>query len=490
MGGNKKSAKEEIVLGMAGNEYDIIVIGSGPAGQRAAIQAGKLGRKVALIDSNPRVGGVCLYDGTIPSKSFREAILHLSGYRLRSHFGEAFRVKHNIEMADLTRWSVEIVSNIEQNLLTHLIRNQVSIICGMASLQDAHHVCVKQGAMQEVFSADNIVLATGTVPRHPPGFEFDGQVIVDSNGILHLEKLPRTMAVVGGGVIGSEYASMFATLGVEVTIIEAHSSILSHVDVDIRDALCHYLRQQRVTILTHEKVDKCRLAPDGRAIVFLESGKRIVSDTLLVSAGRVGNTAALNLEALGIKCGSDGVVEVNENFQTSVPNVYAVGDLASSKRLASTALEQGRRAVCHAFSLEDPFPGLFTGLPTPYGIYSIPEIAMVGKNEAELTQAKVPYETGIARFCDLEKGKIIGDNEGLLKLLINPYTMEVLGVHAIGEGVTEIIHIGQAVIAQKGSLGVLVHMVFNYPSLAQAYKVAALDAFNKIVATRNLPEEG
>ncbi len=471
---------------MSEYDYDLIVIGSGPGGQRAAIQAAKLKKKVALVDKNPRIGGVCLHDGTIPSKSFREAIMHLSGYKMRSQFGESFRVKHNIEMEDLTRWSGSIVTNIEQTLRTHLLRNKVEVICGLASFDDCHHIRITSGNKQEVVTAEFIVVATGTAPRRPKGFEFDDEVILDSNGILHMKTLPRNLAIVGGGVIGCEYASLFSTLGVEVTLIEARSSILGIVDEEIREALSHYLRQERATILLNEKVVKCKKAEDGRAVTYLDSGKSVVADALLVSAGRVGRVSELNLDKAQVIYDSDGIIKVNEVFQTSVPNIYAVGDVAQRRGLASTAVEQGRLAACHAFNLQDPFPDVYTDLPSSYGIYSIPEIAMVGKTEAELTEAKIPYETGVARFWDLEKGKLIGDTNGMLKILINSETLEVLGVHILGEGATEIIHVGQTVMAQKGTLGLLVHMVFNYPSLCQGYKIAALNAYNKVVGKRNI----
>lgn len=470
---------------MPKNEFDLVVIGSGPGGQKAAIQAAKLGKSVALIDSNPLVGGNCLHDGTIPSKSFREAILNLSGARLRAHFGEAFRVKHNIEMVDLTRWSGSIVANIEQTTRSQLFRNKVKIICGIASLRNEHEVLVRQKNIQETLSADFIVIATGTRARHPEGFEFDDQVVLDSTGILHLTKLPRTLAVVGGGIIGCEYSSMFATVGVEVTLLEARSAILGHIDHDIREVFSHHLRQQRASILVNEKVVKCRRASDGRAVVILDSGKRIVSEVLLISAGRVGNIAELNLEALGIEHDQDCMIKVNKTLQTTVPNIYAVGDVIGKPGLASTAIENGRAAACHMFGLEDSY----SDLPHPYGIYSIPEIAMVGRTEADLTHSKVPYETGIARFGDLEKGKLIGDSEGMLKLLFDPASLEILGVHIVGEGATELIHIGEAIMMQKGSLNMLVHMVFNYPTMSYAYKIAALDAFNKVVDSRGVGDE-
>lgn len=466
---------------MSEYEYDMLVIGSGPAGQKAAIQAGKLGKRVGLIDLNPRIGGVCLHDGTIPSKSFREAILHLSGYKLWNRFGRSYRLKSNVQMEDLTRWSGEIIDATEETLRAQLVRNNVEIICGWASFESAHYVEVRQRNKHQTLSAANIVVATGTSARRPPGFEFDGRVIVDSNGILGLESLPRSLCIVGGGVIGSEYGSMFAALGVDVTIIEAKPSILVNVDSDIRDHLVQVLKRHRATILVNEKVMRCKIA-NGRAVVLLESGKRMVSDALLVSAGRVGNTEGLNLERIGVSTAPDGTIPVNDDFQTQCPNVYAVGDVSGVSSLASTAIEQGRRAACHAFQLCEEFPKVVM----PYGIYSIPEIAQVGPTEAQLTASKIPYEVGIARFTELERGKIAGDVEGLLKIIFHQSTHEILAVHVIGECATEIIHIGQLAVAQKLGLESLVHMVFNYPSFSQAYKVAALDGFNKVVATRGV----
>jgi NAD(P) transhydrogenase len=462
--------------------YDMVVIGSGPAGQKAAIQAAKLGKRAAIIDLNPKIGGVCLHDGTIPSKSFREAILHLSGYRLWTQFGQSYRVKNDIEMEDLTRWSASIVASAEQTLRAQLLRNRIQIICGWASLEDAHTVVVQRGSVRESITTEFIVIATGTSPRRPEGFEFDDSVIVDSNGILGLERLPRSLGIVGGGVIGSEYASMFSALGVEVIIVEARPAILGFIDQDIRECLVHSLRQWGASILTGEKVAQCRRASDGRAVIILESGKRLVTDVLLVSAGRSGNTASLNLAPLGIELTAEGMVGVDNNFQTTVPNIYAVGDVCGRSGLASTAIEHGRRAACHAFAVDDTFPDL----PIPYGIYSIPEISMVGKTETELTRDKIPYEIGTCRFSELEKGRILGNTDGFLKILFNPNSLEILGVHAIGEGATEIIHTGQTAIAVGAKLDLLVHLVFNYPSLSQAYKIAALDGFNKVLSTRGI----
>ena len=466
-------------------EYDMVVIGSGPGGQKAAIQASKLHKKTVVIDANNLVGGVCLHDGTIPSKSFREAILHLSGYRERGHYGQAYRVKHNVDMFDLTGRSDAIVGDIEQTIRSQLIRNGVEVIHGYGSLDDAHHVRVRNGNREMVLSTESIVVATGTRPWRPPGFEFDDDVIVDSDGILHLKKMPQTLTVVGGGVIGCEYGSMFSALGLKVNIVEARASILSFLDHELVETLSHRLRAQKATIIENDKVIRCMRSPDGRAVTYLESGKRIVSDVLLVSAGRVGNVEGLNLEKLGIVYSDRGIVSVNSNYQTAIPSVYAVGDVIGHPALASTSIEQGRRAACHACGLPDR--GL--DLQLPYGVYTIPEISMIGKTERELSQTRIPYETGIARFSEVERGRIIGEDSGVLKLLFHRTTLQLLGVHIIGDAASELIHIGQTVMGFNGGIDYLTQAVFNYPTLSQAYKTAALDGMNKIVSTQGLPDE-
>ncbi|RMG44678.1 MAG: Si-specific NAD(P)(+) transhydrogenase [Candidatus Dadabacteria bacterium] len=470
---------------MSRYEYDLVVIGSGPGGQRAAIQAGKLGKRVLLVDLNPQVGGVCLHDGTIPSKSFREAILHLTGYRLRERYGKAYRIKHKIVMEDLLAWSEGIVHEIEQTLRSQLLRNNVEIMCGHGMLLNEHSVKILHRNMEETVTAEFIVLATGTRPRHPEGFDFDNEVVLDSNGILYMDHLPQTLTIVGGGVIGSEYGSMFATLGLKVTIVEARDEILGFVDQEMIDALSFYLRQQRATILTKEKVIRCTKSKDGRAITYLESGKRIVSDVLLVSAGRVGNTDNLGLENVGLKADQRGLLKVNEHYQTDVPNIYAVGDIIGHPALASTAMEQGRSAMLHAFNIDEEHgDGIF-----PFGIFTIPEIAMVGKTEQQLSEEKVPYDTGICRFEELERGRILGATRGMLKIIFERHTRKLLGVHIMGEGAVELIHIGQCVMSSGGKLDDLVHMIFNYPALSQAYKIAALDGMNKVIAVRDLPSD-
>lgn len=469
----------------ANTDFDLVVIGSGPAGQKAAIQAAKLGKKTLVVEARANVGGACLYDGTVPSKSFREAIIHLSGYKQRSHYGEAYRVKYNIEMEDLTERTDGIVGDIEQTMRSQLLRNNVEIAQGYGSFVSDHEIKITNGKRETFVNTDFVVIAVGTHPWKPSDFQFDNEVILDSDGILHMKRLPKTLSIVGGGVIGCEYGSMFAALGIKVTIVEQRESILSFIDKELIDALIYKLREQKVHIITNDKVIGCSKSPDGRAVTYLESGKRVVTDCLLVSAGRVGNIGELNLPAVGIEADKRGLIQANEHYQTQVPHIYAIGDIIGSPALASTALEQGRRAACHAFGLIDRN----FKFPLPYGVYTIPEISMVGKTEAELSKERVPYEVGIARFSEVERGKITGDDSGILKILFHRHTLQLLGVHIIGESASELIHVGQSVMALGGGADYLAQAVFNYPTLSQAYRTAALDGMNKIIATQGLPDE-
>ena len=467
------------------HKYDLIVIGSGPSGQKAAIQALKIGKRVAIIEKNPMIGGNCLHDGTIPSKSFREAIMHLSGYRERSHYGQAYSVKQNIEMSDLTDRTVHIETDIEQTIRAQILRNKGEIIAGTAAFANQHTVIVKSDDTERVLTGEKIIIATGTRPWRPENFEFNNGIILDSDDILRMNSIPSSLTIVGGGVIGCEYGSMFSALGVKVTIVEQRGSILAFLDSELIDALVYHLRSHKACLVTGDKVVHCCASPDGRAITYLESGRRIVSERLLVSAGRIGNVEELNLKSIGIEANERGLIKVNKNFQTTVENIYAIGDVVGAPALASTGMEQGRRATCHAFNINEN--GM--NIPLPFGIYSIPEIAMVGATEAELRATKTPYEYGIARFNELERGKIIGDAGGILKLLFHRTSLQLLGVHIIGEAATELIHIGQTVIGYQGSIDYFVNSVFNYPTLSQAYKTAALDGWNKVIATDGLSDE-
>jgi NAD(P) transhydrogenase len=466
---------------MAEYDYDMVVIGSGPAGQRAAIQSAKLDKRTALIERKAVLGGVCINTGTIPSKTLREAVIYLSGYRLRSIYGESYTVKQNITMDDLL-FRTEYVIRHEIDVTRHqLQRNGVEMINAAAAFVDPHtlHLTMVDHAGERAVTAANVLIATGSEATRDPKIPFDGQNIFVSDDILTLKKLPRTLAVIGAGVIGCEYASIFSALGVRVTLVDRARRLLSFVDAEVVESLDYHLRQNRMTLRFNEAVSGLELVPNGtdtRVKIHLASGKEIVAEKALYSIGRTGATSKLNLEAAGLKADDRGRLKVNEHYQTEVPHVYAAGDVIGFPSLASTSLEQGRLAACHAFGVEaKSTPELF-----PYGIYTIPEISYVGKNEEELTQANVPYEMGKASYREIARGQIIGDSIGMLKILFHRETREVLGVHIIGESASELIHIGQAVMSLGGKIDYFVNTVFNYPTLAECYKNAAFDGVNRL----------
>lgn len=460
------------------DHYDMLVIGSGPSGQKAAIQAAKLGKRVAIIEASPHMGGVCTNSGTIPSKSFREAVLYLSGFRERSIYGSSYRVKSRITMNDLTFRIGSIIRHENDIIEDQLQRNQIEIIRGRASFVEPHQVVIESPDSVSTKTADYIVIAVGTHPHHPDGFEVDGQSVLDSDDILTIKHLPRSITVVGGGIIGVEYASMFAVLGVQVTLVEARQSLLTFVDREIVESLKYHLRNLGITLRIGEEVAEVKKRKDKKVVTTLKSGKSIVSDSVLVSAGRQGSTDGLNIELVGLKPDKYGRISVNKNYQTEVENIYAVGDVVGFPSLASTGMRQGRIAACHAFNV----PEEFDDIPLPFGIYTIPEISLVGETEASLTEKQIPYETGLARYKEIARGQLIGDELGMLKLIFHRENLQLLGVHIIGEGATEIVHLGQAILHLKGDIEYFTEGVFNYPTLTESYKVAALDALNKIRA--------
>jgi len=466
---------------MADFDYDMLVIGSGPAGQRAAIQSAKLEKRTALIERKAVIGGVCINSGTIPSKTLREAVIYLSGYRLRSIYGESYTVKQNITMEDLL-FRTEYVIRHEIDVTRHqLQRNVVEMINAEAAFVDPHtlHLAMVDHSGERTVTAAHVLIAVGTEATRDPNIPFDGQNIFVSDDILGMKKLPRTLAVIGAGVVGCEYASIFSALGVRVTLIDRSRRLLPFVDAEIVEALDYHLRENRMTLRFCETVSGIELVHNGadtRVRIHLASGKEIVAEKALHSIGRTGATAKLNLEAAGLKADERGRLKVNEHYQTEVPHVYAAGDVIGFPSLASTSLEQGRLAACHAFGVEaKSTPELF-----PYGIYTIPEISYVGKNEEELTQASVPYEMGKASYREIARGQIIGDSIGMLKILFHRETRELLGVHIIGESASELIHIGQAVMSLGGKIDYFVNTVFNYPTLAECYKNAAFDGVNRL----------
>jgi NAD(P) transhydrogenase len=458
--------------------YDLIVIGSGPAGQRAAVQAAKLRKRVAIIDKREVVGGVCVNTGTIPSKSFKEAVLYLSGFRQRHIYGAGYRVKSDITMHDLTLRCDKVMQLEIEVIKNQLQRNKIDTFYGHAAFVDPHTIEIDSSTGVTRKSAEKFIIAVGARPYRPENISFDGQQIFDSDDVLSLKNLPREMLVVGGGVIGTEYGSMFAALGVNVTIVDQRKRLLGFVDQEIIENFQFQLRNLGVRLRLGEEVASCALRDDKQVVTVLKSGKVIVSDCVLYSAGRVSATDTLGLHTVGIKPDERGKLAVNENFQTSAPHIYAAGDVIGFPALASTSARQGRLATCHAFNVQEAI----MDVPLPYGIYAIPEISLVGANEDELTEKGVPYETGIARYREIARGQLLGDEDGMLKVLFHRETLEVLGVHIIGEYATELVHIGQAVMALKGGLEYLRDAVFNYPTLAECYKVAALDGFNKLRA--------
>jgi NAD(P) transhydrogenase len=464
-----------------GYDYDMLVIGSGPAGQRAAIQAAKLNKRVAVVERKTILGGVCINTGTIPSKTLREAVMHLSGYREHSLYGASYTVKQNITMSDLL-YRTEHVIQHELDIVRHqLQRNRVELLSAEAGFLDANTIRLKSvdGHGWRDVTAANIVVATGTSATKSDRVPLDGKRIFLSDDLLQIDHLPRTLAVVGAGVIGLEYACIFAALGVRVTIIDKRRRLLPFVDAEIIDSLTYHLNQQRAIMRLGEEVKDIEPITDEngeRVRITLASGKQIVTEMALYSIGRTGATKSLGTEAVGLELDERGLIKVNEKFQTKTPNIYAVGDVIGFPSLASTSMEQGRLAACHAFGVKtNHTPELF-----PYGIYTIPEISTVGRNEEELTEQGIPYEVGKAQYREIARGQIIGDQTGLLKLIFHLETHELLGVHIIGEGASELIHIGQAVLAFKGKVEYFINTVFNYPTLAECYKTAAFDGINRL----------
>ena len=457
-------------------QYDLLVIGSGPAGQKAAVQAAKLGKTVGIIERKATVGGVSTNTGTIPSKALREAVLYLSGFRQRNLYGAGYRLKETVTIEDLAFRANHIIKNEIEIVEDQMARNRIDLIYGEARFVDPHRLLVQQAGTSTEHGAHVIVIAVGTEPTRPDDIPFDGQTIIDTDGLVTLKHLPTSMVIVGGGVIGTEYASILAMIGVPIILIDKQPRLLEFVDAQIIEALQRQMTDIGVTLYHQEEVVAIRKESDGQVTVSLAHRPPITTTTLMYAIGRIGATKRLNLEAVGIKPDSRGRIIVNQHFQTSSPHIYAAGDVIGFPALASTSMQQGRHAACHAFDHPDHTD---TDL-LPYGIYAIPEISMVGRNEEELTKEEIPYAVGIAHYREIARGQLIGDDTGMLKLLFHRHTHALLGVHAIGEGATELIHIGQAVMAYKGKVDYFIDTVFNYPTLAECYKVAAHDGINRL----------
>jgi NAD(P) transhydrogenase len=455
--------------------YELIVIGSGPGGQRAAINAVKAGKRVALVEKQS-MGGVCINTGTIPSKTMREAVLHLSGFYDQSFYGANYHSKDQITMADLNFRVQRVIENEVSVIQDQLKRNGVDIYHGMAKFLDPHHIRVENNNGFAELEGEYVILATGTKPAANPKVPINGRNIINSDQILSMPQVPRTLIVVGGGVIGVEYACMFATLGVRVIIVEKRPRLLEFADTEMVEALSYHMRDRRATMRLSEEVESVEELADGKVAANLASKKRIIADALLYAVGRAGNVEPLNLPAAGLTADDRGRIKVDQDFRTSVQHIFAVGDVIGFPSLASVSMEQGRIAAARAFGLDvhsDP-------AGYPYGIYTIPQISFIGKTEEQLTDEDVPYEVGVAYYREIARGQITGHVDGRLKLLFHRETLELLGVHIFGEDAAELLHIGQAVLLLKGKVSYFKNTVFNYPTLAECYKTAAFNGLNRL----------
>lgn len=459
-------------------QFDLIVVGSGPAGRRGAIQAAKLGKKVLVVEQGKRVGGVSVHTGTIPSKTLRETALNLSGWRERGFYGRAYRVKQEISADDLRR-RLLITLDHEVEVLEHqFARNRVQHMRGRASfVNNTTLEIVRDNGEVATVTGTSILLAVGTKPFRPDYIPFDGKTVLDSDELLEITDLPRSMVVIGAGVIGIEYATIFSALDTAVTLIDPKTTMLDFIDKEIVEDFTHQLRDRNMKLILGQKADKVERLPDGKCQITLDNGRIIQCEMVLFAAGRMGATGSLNLAAAGLDADSRGRLTINpETFQTNVPNIFAAGDVVGFPSLASTSMEQGRIAARVAVGVIAKEPPRFF----PYGIYAVPEISTCGLTEEEVRERGIAYECGIARFRETSRGHIMGLDSGLLKMIFSMKTRRLLGVHIVGEGATELVHIGQAVLNLKGTVDYFVENTFNYPTLAEAYKIAGLDASNRM----------
>lgn len=455
--------------------YDLVVIGSGPSGQRASIHAAKQGKRVALVERKDVIGGTCINTGTIPSKTMREAVLHLSGFQYQGIYGINYRVKEKITMADLSFRVQQVIKNEIDVTQAQLSRNGIALLNGTASFLDPHAIKVENAGGETTCRADAVIIATGTKPAESPNVPVNGRTILLSDQLLQTPELPKTIIVMGGGVVGVEYTCMLAALGVRVVLVEKRPRLLEFADQEIVEALCYHLRDHRVTLRLGEEVEKVEEI-DGTVVATLRSQKKISGDALLYAVGRTGNVEQLNLAAAGLDADARGRIAVDAEFRTRQPHIFAVGDVIGFPSLASVSMEQGRIAAGHAIGSQvHSNPASY-----PYGIYTIPEISFIGKTEEQLTDEGVPYETGLAYYREIARGQIRGDTTGRLKLIFHRESKAVLGVHIIGEGAAELVHIGQAVLTLNGTVDYFVNTVFNYPTLAECYKTAAFNGLNKL----------
>ncbi|MBI2215452.1 MAG: Si-specific NAD(P)(+) transhydrogenase [Acidobacteria bacterium] len=458
-------------------DFDLIVIGAGPAGEKGAAQAAYFGKRVAIVEKERVVGGACVNTGTVPSKTLRETALHLSGFRRREVYGVDYSLNENVNMGDLMHRKRTVIerehATIEENIRRHNIRR----FCGSARLAGTHEVVVESATGASTLSGDVILIASGSSPLRPEHVPFDHDRICDSDSILEIGSIPKSLAVVGAGVIGCEYASIFASLGVPVTLIDGRTALLGHIDREVAAVLLDSFRT-RLGIKLHLGVPVAAIELlDEGVVLTLDSGLDVRVEKVLYAAGRQSNTGDLGLEAVGVKTGRNGVVIVNEQYQTSVPNIYAAGDVVGFPALASTSMEQARVAMVHAFDLK--YKTRVASL-LPYAIYTIPELSSAGLTEEQCVEKGIDCETGRAYYAANARGQIIGDDSGLLKLVFGADSLELLGVHAIGESASEIVHTGLMVMQFRGTINAFIDSVFNFPSLSEVYKYAAYDGLGRV----------
>jgi NAD(P) transhydrogenase len=459
--------------------YDLLVIGSGPAGERAAVQAAKLKKRVAIIEKGRQIGGVSLHTGTLPSKTLRETVLHYSQLKRRSVYGIQCYLRSDISVHELMFRKEQVVQSELDVIEGHLFRNNIEIVYGLASFLDEHTLEVKLPEGNEAtYEGDVILIATGTRPSRPTTVPFDDANIYDGESILRLNRIPKSMLVVGGGVIGCEYASIFSNLGIKVTLLDSRQQILSNLDRELVEALQYQMRKNGIILHMNEQVEEIHVEENDKVRVRCGSGKVLYCEKLLYAVGRMGNTDKLNLGAIKLEPTQRGHLEVNDHFQTKIPHIYAVGDVIGYPMLASVGQDQGRIAMCWAFGGPEDHCSMNRVLP--YAIYTIPELSIVGETEESLTAQNVPYEIGQAFYREVARGQIINEPDGMIKLLFNRNSLNLLGVHIIGSRASELIHIGQAVLSFGGKVTYFIDTVFNYPTLSEAYKIAALNGINRL----------
>lgn len=465
---------------MMADEFDLVVIGAGPAGEKAAMTAAILGKRVAVVEKAAAVGGAAVNTGTVPSKTLRETALALSGLRSRELYGVDLSLRRNATIDDFLRHERAVKLAERQQIHARLLHQNVEIINGFGSFADPHTVAVKCDDGERAIRGRKIAIAIGSKPVRPEGIPFEHPCVHDSDQLLDLHALPKSIGIVGAGVIGSEYACMFDVLGVRVVLIDGRDRLMPFLDADIAAALTDAMCNSGITIIWNERVVRCDVPETGHVRLTLGSGKQVPVEQVLICAGRMSRTAEINPEAAGLVLCNKGRLQVNEHYQTNVPHIYAIGDVIGFPALASTSAEQGRLAACHMFDFAYPSreqPVL------PSGIYTIPEVSCAGKTEEELIRDGTPYVVGRAGYGQTPRGKIIGDKIGFLKLLAHRESHEILGVHVIGELATEIVHTGVLALMTHQNLELMIQTCFNYPTLGELYKLAAYDALKKVVLT-------